>query len=308
MNTIRISTFFVLSLLLMGTTCAEEPYEKWLQYFAGTWEFTGDGVKGSVTYRKQADGECLLGTGRERGDDGDVSFVSVIGWDSANKMIVDTYYDSSGRCGRNEYTSIGEEKVAGTRTGTDSSGNRLPKARIIVVRDGATVIATYTLPNGETQTWVYRRAKRKSEAKQSDGQQVFEEWADLAVGGVWSRKTDDGEKVEHRYRRVAKGRFVLFTAKGGMFPGRSMIGVDPKTGRATWWDFNEDGSVGKSVMTQEAPGVWKLNGRFAGLDGDSKWSLVARKAGKNRIRTEKFLFDGEKQGDQVWTRSPQPRR
>jgi hypothetical protein len=50
----------------------------------------------------------------------------------------------------------------------------------------------------------------------------------------------DNETVEHTYRKIADGRFVQLTAKGGRNSFVGIVGVDPDTTMCTWWTFGHN--------------------------------------------------------------------
>jgi hypothetical protein len=140
---------------------------------------------------------------------------------------------------------------------------------------------------------------------QADGEEVFKSYIDLALGGVWTA-TVDNEQLEASYKRVANDQFVQLTSKGGIVSFVAMIGVDPSSKKCNWWIFYEDGTVGKSVMTQEADGVWKLDLKGVGPKGKTRYKGTLTRVDADTIKEEQIsvMVNGEKQEPQTstWTR------
>jgi hypothetical protein len=141
---------------------------------------------------------------------------------------------------------------------------------------------------------------------QNDGEKVLKEWADLAVGGVWTTTSPEGDKLEHTYTWTLNDRFLQIDRKGGENEGISLVGVDPATGKVTFWGFNENGRTGKSVLTKKEKGCWALEGESHGPDGKTVGVYRATKVDDNTIKAEviKQVKDGEAQEprERVWNR------
>lgn len=158
--------------------------------------------------------------------------------------------------------------------------------------------------NGEKQPdeeWVYVRPVKP----QADGEKVFRSYADLAVGGTWAT-TIEGQQLEHTYRWLDGGKFLELSAMGGAAPHRCIIGVDPRTGKCTRWNFNENGGTSASSMTLEGEGVWLLEGGGTGPAGAIRYRGRLRAIDADTVNEEvlEFVFNGEKlkTGTNVWKR------
>lgn len=143
---------------------------------------------------------------------------------------------------------------------------------------------------------------------ESEGEKAFTSWANLAVGGVWSG-TVDGVQFEDTYQWVLNKRFLRFASKSkeaSEIHATSLIGIDPKTGKATWWLFDEEGAVGQGTMTWVTDGVWSFTNHSDGPRGKQTWTAVVTKLGENQVRVEsEMVTNGKSEGKQVvlWTRS-----
>ncbi len=137
---------------------------------------------------------------------------------------------------------------------------------------------------------------------QTDAEKAFKAYTDFAVGGVWTT-TDGGERVTAAYRKVANGKFVELTQKGGPLPFVCMIGVDLETKKCTWWFFNEDGGRGTDVLSQEAKGVFLLEGTGKGPKGDVRYKGRITQVDVNTVTEEviEFVLGGKKQPTQTFT-------
>ncbi len=143
---------------------------------------------------------------------------------------------------------------------------------------------------------------------QTDGEKAFKAYTDLAVGGVWTT-TIDGAQISNSYQRAVNNQFVRLTTKGSVdafVSFEAMIGIDPETKKCSWWVFNEHGGVGKVVMTQEAVGVWMLEGKAIGPKGKVQIRTRLKRVDADTIEEQQIevVVDGEKQPTRTntWTR------
>ena len=140
---------------------------------------------------------------------------------------------------------------------------------------------------------------------QADGEDAFKSYSEAVVGGTWTTTGENG-KIQNSYRWIANERFLELTAKGGLMPLVAVIGVDPETKKCTWWIYNEDGSVGKDVLTQEADRVWLLEGTADGPKGATRFKGRVTQLDANTIKLEsiEFVLNGENQKLEtlIWTR------
>jgi hypothetical protein len=126
-----------------------------------------------------------------------------------------------------------------------------------------------------------------SSSAQEDGKKAFDAYAKFIVGGTWTT-TAEGNKLEDTYRRVQETHFVRLTSKGSdKFPGGfSTLGVDPNTGKFTWWGFNSDGSLAKGIMEYDGKKTWTGAWDSKGFTGSSHMELILKKIDKDTLSVE----------------------
>ena len=122
---------------------------------------------------------------------------------------------------------------------------------------------------------------------QDDGQEAFESFAKMIVGGTWTT-TLDGEKYEDTYRKISNGQFIQQTAKGSkLFPGGvSVLGIDPETNKFTWWGFNADGSVTKGTMKSVSKDIWQGQWASKGPKGTTLTELTLKRIDKDTLKVD----------------------
>ena len=142
-------------------------------------------------------------------------------------------------------------------------------------------------------------------AQQADGRDVFDSYASFAVGGSWTTTIGDN-KSELTFTWVLGKKFAQLDRKGGVLPFVGMLGVDPDTQKCTWWFYNEDGSLGRNVMTAESDGVWMLQGSITGGQGETRYKGRISRVDDNTVEEEviEFIANGEEQptGKFTWKR------
>ena len=140
---------------------------------------------------------------------------------------------------------------------------------------------------------------------QSQGEKAFRAYTDFAVGGTWVA-TVEGVKIELCYTRIADSPFVQATCKGNPLPFVCMIGIDPETKACTFWFFNNDGGIGKDVLTQESDKVFLLEGSGVGPKGKVHYKGRITQVDKNTVKEEvlQFVIGDEDLGQRtvIWKR------
>lgn len=140
---------------------------------------------------------------------------------------------------------------------------------------------------------------------QSQGEKAFRAYTDFAVGGTWVA-TVEGVKIELCYTRIADSPFVQATCKGNPLPFVCMIGIDPETKACTFWFFNNDGGIGKDVLTQESDKVFLLEGPGVGPKGKVHYKGRITQVDKNTVKEEvlQFVIGDEDLGQRtvIWKR------
>lgn len=137
---------------------------------------------------------------------------------------------------------------------------------------------------------------------QTPSEEVFRSYADFQVGGTW-KATVGAHKLEHSYRWAVGRKFAQLDAKGGVLPLVAMFGVDPASGKCTWWFYYNDGSMGKGVMTQERDGVYILEGKSNGMNGENSFKVRMSRVDDNTMKEEiiSFIVNGVKQPNTSFT-------
>jgi concanavalin A-like lectin/glucanase superfamily protein len=118
---------------------------------------------------------------------------------------------------------------------------------------------------------------------ESSGEEAFKSYMEFAVGGSWSTTSSNSDTIEHTYEWEANNNFVRLNSKGGLIPFVAMIGIDPKTKKFTWWFYNEDGSIGKDIMTQKGEDTWILQGHGTGDKGGIHYKGEITRVDENTI-------------------------
>src|SRR5437588_5169847 len=87
-------------------------------------------------------------------------------------------------------------------------------------------------------------------------EQAFKEWAEHAVGGVWTSTSAKGNKEEFRCEWILSKSFVQMTGKHDLGSFQAIFGIDPATGKWTSWGFDSEGRVSKGINEGEKAGEW----------------------------------------------------
>lgn len=124
---------------------------------------------------------------------------------------------------------------------------------------------------------------------QAEGEKVFTAYTDFAIGGTWKTMVD-GTPVESTYTRIEGSKFVQITNKGGPLPFVGMIGIDPETKKCTFWFFNNDGGIGKDILTQESDDVWLLQGKGNGPEGKVRYKGRIIRVDEDTVKEEVIHF------------------
>jgi hypothetical protein len=150
-------------------------------------------------------------------------------------------------------------------------------------------------------------ADDKAGTKDMSPAQVFKEWANYFVGGVWATTNAQGKKEEARWEWILDKSFIRLTWKIGEDSREEIHGIDPVTGQWTLWGFDSQGRVYKGVGQSAKPGEWSYRTSGQGRGGPLSIKHKDVKLGPNEDRYEikEFILDGKKQPTevQVWKRA-----
>ena len=251
-------------LLVWLATClgnllpAAEPHEQWLKFFEGSWTWTAsNGWKGELKWGKCGDVPALTGEFLNQ-TTGKKAF-SVMGWEEDTETLVDTGFDSLGAHGRTEYKITGDKTAKGIWTSW--SKDQVSKSLFNLTRmddNKYELKITEATKDGEETELLEITLQRSKAAGQSAGEKAFQAYADLVAGGTWIANID-GHKFEDTYELILGGKFLKLTSKAaGEFPAAVVfMGVDPVTGKSSWWGFDTDGAVSTGTNSLVGDGVWE---------------------------------------------------
>jgi hypothetical protein len=116
--------------------------------------------------------------------------------------------------------------------------------------------------------------------------QAFSGWGNFLVGGVWTSTHAQGDKLEERWEWVLDRSFLQVRWKLSGDSGISLVGIDPSTGKLTWWGFDHKGRVWKGTTNLDKPGEWVDEGTGHGTSGPNSWKTTLTRLGADRARLE----------------------
>lgn len=129
---------------------------------------------------------------------------------------------------------------------------------------------------------------------------AFHDYGSKMVGGTWVSTDPDGNKQEHMYRWGPGQRFLLFVSNDTEAPTCAIIGINPATGKHTWWVFMSDGGVGLMAATEMKEEPNGSRGAFESADGKTRGKSKMKYLDKDRLEAEI-----EREIDGVVTRASQ---
>lgn len=132
-------------------------------------------------------------------------------------------------------------------------------------------------------------------APSSEEQKAFLDLAECLVG-VWDCDLPDLGKVEHAYRWRIKDRFLELAQKGGDGDRHAVVGIDPQTGKPTWWTYKEDGTVNVMTATPAGKGVWNLESVENGPGGHRTMSATLTRVDENRVDARVTAYEPDPDG------------
>jgi hypothetical protein len=240
----------LVGLLVCSTAWAEEPHEKWLKYVAGEWRSEATTFKPWTGKFSLVPGHhALLGTGHAE-DTGETA--EIIAWEPDKKTLVHTWYGKKNAAySRYEYTKVTDSELSGNDSGVSPGGR--PYSGVISVRraDDDTITFAYSgkYKDGKEYKGTGKTVRIKREGKVSPAK-ALKDFGDLAVGGVWTTTDRHGNKLEDRWEWILNTSFLKLTSKSGnKTTSLSLGGIDPATGRVTFWTFDDEGRVYKGIDT-----------------------------------------------------------
>jgi hypothetical protein len=116
--------------------------------------------------------------------------------------------------------------------------------------------------------------------------QAFSEWGTFLAGGVWTSTHAQGDEHEQRWEWVLDRAFLQVRWKVTGDSGMSLFGIEPATGKLTWWGFDHDGRVWKGTTNLDTPGKWVDEGTGQGTSGANSWKATLTRLGADEARLE----------------------
>lgn len=116
--------------------------------------------------------------------------------------------------------------------------------------------------------------------------QAFSEWGNFLVGSVWTGTHAQGHEHEERWEWVLDRNFLQVTWKVSGDSGMTVVGIDPSTGKLTWWGFDDKGRVWKGTTNLDERGKWVDEGTAHDRLGSNSWKTTLTKLGADRVRLE----------------------
>lgn len=116
--------------------------------------------------------------------------------------------------------------------------------------------------------------------------QVFSEWGNFLVGDVWTGTHGQGHKHEQSWEWILDRSFLQVRWKTSGDSGISLVGIDPSTGKLTWWGFDHRGRVWKGTTNLDKPDEWVDEGTGHSTSGPNSWKTTLTRLGADRARLE----------------------
>jgi hypothetical protein len=134
-------------------------------------------------------------------------------------------------------------------------------------------------------------------AADTPAEKAFKEWADFNVGGVWTSTDAQGKKATERCEWILNKTFVLCTHDDEESSYMEVHGIEPVSGKWTWWTFESTGTVWKGTGESDKEGSWSYQGTGNGKAGANLWKSRTTKLAADRFSAEilEYIKDGKKQ-------------
>ena len=116
--------------------------------------------------------------------------------------------------------------------------------------------------------------------------QAFSEWGNFLAGGVWTGIHVQGHEHEQRWEWILDRAFLQVKWKVSGDSGMSLFGMEPSTGKLTWWGFDHDGRVWKGTTNLAKPGEWVDEGTGQGTSGPNAWKATLTRVGPDEARLD----------------------
>ena len=146
--------------------------------------------------------------------------------------------------------------------------------------------------------------------RRTSGEDSFRSWAKFMVGGVWTNTDDEGNLHEHAYRWTPDKRLIELVVLAGPLPSPSRaikVGVDPLTGRHTWWTFGNNGGT-QATFDRVGENEWLIRGsrrdQESGEIETGVWKAI--KVGSDQLQLAFIPRGDDKLRKFTWIRKKMP--
>ena len=129
--------------------------------------------------------------------------------------------------------------------------------------------------------------------------EAFRAHAEFMTRGVWVSTDRDEKAVVDRHVPSKSKKFVQVQSIVGDEYVVGVYGVDPKSGKLTFWSFHEDGAVGVWTCTGYQNGRWTWEGRTVGPNGEESGTAVSQRVNDNELT---LVIEADARVEQVWKR------
>lgn len=153
-----ISLSFVLIVALCSSAIADEPYQKWMDFFEGSWTAEpATGQKEEVTFSYVEGKYAMIGK-----RSGGKAATQLVGWQPDRKVMVDTYYQAGGDYSVVEYDNIGDDSMTGQFKTLLIEGADFAGAKVLVTKVDSNTATVRITKGGDLDLRItYRRNKQR---------------------------------------------------------------------------------------------------------------------------------------------------
>jgi hypothetical protein len=134
-------------------------------------------------------------------------------------------------------------------------------------------------------------------------EKAFRDNGEFIVGGSWSGTDAKGNEFKVHAEWILNKSFVRTVGEFAGDAYTEIHGIDPVSGRYTYWGFDSKGRVWKGVVETSKPGEWMLRESGQGKAGaeSAKYKVVRLGKDKYRLEFEEYILDGKKQETSNYT-------
>lgn len=135
---------------------------------------------------------------------------------------------------------------------------------------------------------------------------AFKKFADFAVGGVWAPNGANEAKEEGRWEWILDKKFARLTYKNKDQSFEEIHGIDPSSGKWTYFGFDKGGRSWKGSVTPQKGDQFLFESSGRGPKGATKQKYTTTLLPPNSAKLEdhELILDGQNQplDRKTWTR------